>query len=149
MSYTATARTVAAPLSAHYSRESSPDRFSASLVLADDLVGHVVGRSRHGLKQVTDISSARVSVHSQEIDGHWERLVSVRGTNKQLGDALVVLGKQIVWKCVTVPKKKKDGSASFGPGNAGPSPSHSTALPKPSAPLPPSLARQTTTPTRG
>ena len=117
MSYMATARTIAAPLSAHYPRESSPDRFSASLVLADDLVGHVVGCGGRGLKQVADISSARVSVHSQEIDGHWERLVSVWGTDKQLGDALVMLGKRIAQKCVTVPKKKKDGSASSGPGN--------------------------------
>jgi len=76
-SYTTTRQEVAAPLSAHHPRENSPNRFSASLVLADDLVGHVVGCSRHGLKQVADISSARVSVHSQEIDGHWERLVSI------------------------------------------------------------------------
>ena len=148
-SYTATARTVAAPLSAHHPRETSPDRFSASLVLADDLVGHVVGRGGRGLKQVADISSARVSVHSQEIDGHWERLVSVRGTNKQLGDALVVLGKRIARKRVTAPKKKKEGSAFTGSGNAGPGPSRHAALPKPSAPLPPSSAHQTTTPTRG
>ena len=140
MSYTATARTVAAPLSAHHPRESSPDRFSASLVLADNLVGHVVGRGGCGLKQVADISSACVSVHSQEIDSHWEHLVSVQGTDKQLSDALVVLGKRIVWKCVTVPKKKKDSLASSGLGNTGPSPSQRAALSKPSAPLPPSLA---------
>jgi len=148
-SYTATARTIAAPLSAHHPRENSPDRFSASLVLTDDLVGHVVGHGRRGLKQVADISSAQVSVHSQEINGHWECLVSVWGTNKQLGDALIVLGKRIAWKRVTVPKKKKDSSASSGLGNAGPGPLHSVALPKLSAPLPPSSARQTTTPTHG
>ena len=134
---------------AHHPRESSPDRFSTSLVLADDLVGHMVGHSGHGLKQVADISSACILVHSQEINGHWEHLVSIQGTNKQLGDALVVLGKQIARKCVTVPKKKKDGLASFGLGNAGPGPSPQAALPKPSAPSLPSSARQTTTPTRG
>jgi len=48
---------------------------------------------------------------------------------------------------VTVPKKKKDGSASSAPGNAGPGPLPCVALPQPSAPLPPSSARQTTTPT--
>jgi len=148
-SYTATARTVMAPLSAHHPRETSPNRFSTSLILADDLVGHVVGRGGRGLKQVADISSARVSVHSQEINGHWERLVSIRGTDKQLGNALVVLGKRIVWKRVTVPKKKKEGLASTGLGNAGPGPSLHAALPQPSVPLPPSSAHQTTTPTRG
>jgi len=149
LSYTTTHRDVAAPLSAHHPRESSPDRFSASLVLADNLVGHVIGRSGRGLKQVADISSARVSIHSQEIDGHWECLVAIRGTDKQLGDALVVLGKQIAQKRVSIPKKKKDGSASSGPGNAGPGPSQQAALPKPSAPQPQSSAHQTTTPTRG
>jgi len=148
-SYTITRQEVAAPLSAPHPRESSPDHYSASLVLADDLVGHVIGCSRRGLKQVTDISSAHVSVYSQEIDGHWECLVSMWGTDKQLGDALVVLGKWIARKRVTVPKKKKEGSASSTPGNAGPSPSPQVTLPKPSAPQqPPSSARQTTTPTR-
>jgi len=92
-SYTITHREVAAPLSAHHPRESSPDRYSTSLILADDLVGHVIGHGGCGLKQVADISSARVLVHSQEINGHWERLVSMQGTDKQLGNALVVLGK--------------------------------------------------------
>jgi len=91
-------------------------------------------------------SSGVTLVHSQEIDGHWECLVSIWGTDKQLGDALVVLGKWIAWKRVTVPKKKKDGSASSAPGNAGLSPSPQAALPKPSAPPPLSSARQTTTP---
>ena len=148
-SYMTTRREVAAPLSAHHPRESSPDRFSASLVLADDLVGHVVGRGGRGLKQVADISSARVSVHSQEIDGHWERLVSIWGTDKQLGDALVVLGKRIARKRVTVPKKKKGSSAPSALGNAGPGPSPRATLPKPSAPPPPSSARQTTASMRG
>ena len=119
-SYMATHRTVVAPLLVHHPRETSPDRFSASLVLTNDLVGHVVGHGGRSLKQIADISSARVSVHSQEIDGHWEHLVSIRGTDKQLGDALVVLGKQIAWKHVSVPKKKKDGSVSSSPANAGP-----------------------------
>jgi len=82
-----------APLLAHHPREFLPDRFSASLVLAEDLVGHIVGRGGRGLKQVSNLSDARVSVFSQEIDGCSERLISIRGTDKQLGDALVVLGK--------------------------------------------------------
>ena len=69
-SYMATYWTVVAPLLAHHPREISPDRFSASLVLTNDLVGHVVGCGRRSLKQIADISSAHVSVHSQEIDGH-------------------------------------------------------------------------------
>ena len=56
-----TSKPVVAPLLAHHPREFSPDCFSASLVIAKDLVGYVVERGGHGLKQVTDISSAWVS----------------------------------------------------------------------------------------
>ena len=107
----------------------------------------MVGRGGCGLKQITDISSACVSVYLQEINGYWEYLVSVQGTNKQLSDALVVLGKQIAQKHVSVPKKKKNGLASSGPVNAGPGPLCQVALPQPSAPPPQSSACQMTTPT--
>jgi len=43
-------KSVAAPLSAYHSRKFFPNRFSASLVIAEDLMGHVVGRRGHGLK---------------------------------------------------------------------------------------------------
>ena len=43
-------KSVVAPLSAHHPGEFSPDCFSASLVIAKDLMGHVVGRGGHGLK---------------------------------------------------------------------------------------------------
>ena len=104
-----------APLSAHYPREFSLDCFSASLVIAEDLMGHVVGRSGHGLKQITDISSAQVVAFTQEVDGRSERLISIWGTDKQLGDALVVLGKRIACKRVSAPKKRKKGTASSSP----------------------------------
>jgi len=85
------------------------------LVIAEDLMGHVVGHSGHGLKQVTNISSAQVSAFTQEVDGRSEHLVSIRGTDKQLGDTLVVLGKRIVRKRVSAPKKKKKGTGPFQP----------------------------------
>ena len=85
-------------------------------------MGHVVGRGGHGLKQVTDISSARVSAFTQEVNGCSERLVSIRGTNKQIGDALVVLGKRITCKRVSAPKKKKRGMAPSGPVTTAPDP---------------------------
>ena len=109
-------------------------------------MGHVVGRGGHGLKQVTDISSARISAFTQEVGGCSEHLVSIRGTDKQLGDALVVLEKRIARKRVSAPKKKKKGTASSGPVNVAPSPSPRLALQNPSAPITP---RQMATPTRG
>jgi len=80
-------------------------------------MGHVVGCSGCGLKQVTDISSAWVSTFTQEVDSCSEHLVSIWGTDKQLGDALVVLGKQITCKRVSAPKKKKKSTALSGPVN--------------------------------
>jgi len=140
---------VAAPLSAHHPREFSPDHFSASLVIAEDLMGHVVGRGGRGLKQITDISSARVSAFTQEVDGRSERLVSIRGTDKQIGDALVVLGKRIARKRVSAPKKKKRGTASSGPVTTAPGLLPPAALPEPSAPRTRPPPHQTTTPIRG
>jgi len=78
--------------------------------------------------------SARVSAFTQEVDGRSERLVSIRGTNKQIGDALVVLGKQIACKRVSAPKKKKRGTAPSGPVTTAPGPLPPAALPEPSAP---------------
>ena len=140
---------VAAPLSAHHSRKFSPDRFSASLVITEDLMGHVVGCGGRGLKQVTDISSARVSAFTQKVDSRSEHLVSIRGTDKQLSDALVVLGKRIACKRVSAPKKKKKGIAPSGPVNVAPGPPPSVAPQNPSAPRTWPPPRQTTTPTQG
>jgi len=140
-------KSVAAPLSAHHPREFSPDRFSVSLVITEDLMGHVVGCGSRGLKQVTDIFSAQVSTFTQEVDGRLERLVSIRGTDKQLGDALVVLGKRIVRKHVSAPKKKKKGTAPSGPVNVAPGLPPRAAPQNPSAPKTQPLSRQTATPT--
>jgi len=102
-----TTKSIAAPLLAHHPREFLPDRFSVSLVIAKNLMRHVVGRGGHGLKQVTDISSTRVSAFTQKVDSCLEHIVSIWGTDKQLSDALVVLGKWIVQKRVSAPRKKK------------------------------------------
>ena len=130
-------------------REFSPNRFSASLVIAKDLIGHMVGCGGRGLKQVTNISSTRVSAFTQEMDGCSERLVSIWGTNKQISNALVVLGKQIARKHVSAPKKKKHGMAPFGPVTTAPGPPPLAALPEPSAPRTQPPPHQTITPTRG
>jgi len=134
---------------AHHPREFSPDYFSASLVIAEDLMEHVVGCGGRGLKQVTDISSARVFTFTQEVDGCLEHLISIWGTDKQLGDALVMLEKRIVHKRVSAPKKKKKGTAPSGPVNVAPSPPPHAAPQNPSAPRTQPLPRQTATSTRG
>ena len=129
----ATTKSIAAPLLAHHPREFLPDRFSASLVIAKNLVRHVVGRGGRGLKQVTDISSTRVSAFTQKVDSCLEHIVSIWGTDKQLSDALVVLGKWIVQKRVSAPRKKKQDTVTSGLVTAAPG-----LLPR-TAPLQPSV----------
>src|SRR5215471_14447451 len=51
-------------LSAHYPREGEPDRYQASLVIADDLAVHVVGQGGRGLKQVADLSGTGLCCYS-------------------------------------------------------------------------------------
>jgi len=53
--------TASKSVAAHHPREFFSDCFSVSLVIAEDLMGHMVKRSGYGLKQVTNISSAWVS----------------------------------------------------------------------------------------
>jgi len=79
----------------------------------------------------------------------YQHLVSIWGTDKQIGDALVVLGKQIVCKHVSAPKKKKRGTAPSGPVNTAPGPLPSAAFPEPSAPRIRPPPHQTTTLTQG
>jgi len=90
-----------------------------------------------------------ITAFTQEVDGHLERLVSIWGTDKQLNDALVVLGKRIARKRVSAPKKKKKDMASSGLVNVAPSPLPSMAPQNPSAPRTQPPSRQMTTPTRG
>jgi hypothetical protein len=120
--FTGIPATVAVPLSGHHPRDDSPDRYTASLVIAEDLVGHVVGRGGRGLKQVSDISGARLQVFGMMTDGREERHVTIRGTELQLGEALIVLGKRIARKRVHAPAKKKKGSSSPGGESAPPPP---------------------------
>jgi len=69
-----------------------------------------------------------------KVDGCSECLISIQNTNKQLSDALVVLGKQITRKCVSAPKKKKKGMALSGPVNIASGPLPCAAPQNPSAP---------------
>jgi hypothetical protein len=91
-----------------FPKEGQTDRHLVTVVIPDASAQHVVGQGGKGLKQIHDISGARVNAYSVEgsID---ERHVSIRGTDLQIGDALVVLGKRIARKKIRPPKAKKTG----------------------------------------
>ncbi|KAF9469001.1 hypothetical protein BDZ94DRAFT_1304142 [Collybia nuda] len=110
-----------------------------SLVLVDDLAPHVIGRQGRGLKQIHDISGARLTAYAQLKDGVDERHVNIRGSDSQIGDALVIIGKRLARKRVRTPKgKKKDSSGST---SAPAPPAVRSAAPvgplAPPAPIPP------------
>ena len=71
----------------------------------DDQAGHVVGCAGSGLKQVHDISGTKVSVSPTVTAGF--RLVTIRGTNRQVGDALTAISKRLARRCLRSPKTAK------------------------------------------
>ena len=66
----------------------------------------VVGQGRKGLKQIHDISGTRVNAYSVAGGSNNEHHISIRGTDLQISDALILLGKQIAQKKVRLPKTK-------------------------------------------
>ena len=86
--------------------EAKPDRHLITVVVPTDAAAHVVGQSGKGLKQIHDISGARVAAF-QVTTSPDEHHVTIPGTDKQIREALVVLGKRLARKRVHYPTKKK------------------------------------------
>ncbi|KAF7297079.1 hypothetical protein MIND_00940800 [Mycena indigotica] len=102
-------------------------RFSCTLVVPDSAVGHIVGRGGKGLHQAHDTSGAQLRAYSDRA-APGERRVSIRGTDQQIGEALIALGKRFMRKRVRAKKQRQPPSAE------GPAP------PPPVAPVPASHA---------
>jgi KH domain len=83
------------------------DCFQVTVVLPDTVVSHVVGRQGRGLKQVTDISGARVSTFTLNDGPADQHHVTIQGSDIQIRDALVVVGKCLARKRVHSPKASK------------------------------------------
>ena len=66
----------------------------------------VVSQGRKGLKQINDISSARVNAYSVAGGSNNEHHISIRGTDLQITDTLILLGKRNARKKVRPPKMK-------------------------------------------
>lgn len=127
---TATLPDLPLQLAQTFPQEGKPDRHLVTVAIPDASAAHVIGQGGQGLRQIHDISGARVAAYTITAGSRDERHVSIRGTDVQIGDALVVLGKRLARKRVRNPKTKSKSS--------------STAAPPPSqaaAPAPPSMAR--------
>jgi hypothetical protein len=114
-----------------FPQEGKPDRHLVTVAIPDASATHVIGQGGQGLRQIHDISGARVAAYTLAAGSCNERHVSIRGTDVQIGDALVVLGKRLARKRVRNPKAKNKSSST-----AAPPPSQAAAA---SAPL--SMAR--------
>jgi hypothetical protein len=109
----------------------SPACYSCTLVVPDSVVGHIVGRAGAGLHQAHDASGAQLRAFSDRtVPG--ERRVSIRGTDQQIGEALIALGKRFMRKRVRSKKKRllpsSEGHAA-PPAGPVPAASHAKADP--------------------
>ena len=95
------------PLAQTFPMEGKADCHLVTVVVPDDAAMHVIGKGGKGLKQVHDISGARVHAYTLASGSRDERHIAIRGTDLQIGDALVVLGKRVARKRVHPPKKDK------------------------------------------
>jgi len=90
-----------------FPQEGKPDCHLVTVAIPDATAAHVIGQGGKGLKQLHDISGARVSAYMLKSGLRDECHISIHGTDKQIGDALVVLGKRLARKCVCGPTTKK------------------------------------------
>jgi len=98
-----------------FPQEGKPDRHLMTVAIPDASAAHVVGQGGQGLKQIHDISGARVSAFTLASGPRDERLISIRGTDVQIGDALVVLGKRLARKRVRYPTVKSKSTPTAAP----------------------------------
>ncbi|KAG6883772.1 hypothetical protein C0995_011608 [Termitomyces sp. Mi166 len=71
-------------------------RYECALEIPDSLVSHVIGHQGRGLKQAHDLSGSRLAAFAVGPAGNeGRRFVTIRGTDQQIGEALVVIGKRI------------------------------------------------------
>ncbi|THU95830.1 hypothetical protein K435DRAFT_778861 [Dendrothele bispora CBS 962.96] len=78
-----------------------------TLSIPDQQTGHVVGRAGTGLRQIHDISHAKISV-SPPSGSSGLRSVTIRGTAREVGDAISAIGKRLARK--SKKQKKAEGS---------------------------------------
>ncbi|KAK7015737.1 hypothetical protein R3P38DRAFT_3276473 [Favolaschia claudopus] len=71
--------------------------YSCTLVVPDSVVGHIVGRGGKGLHQSHDTLRAQLRAYTDKASP-LERRVSIRGTDQQIGEALIALGKRFMRK---------------------------------------------------
>ncbi|KAG5334189.1 hypothetical protein C0989_004134 [Termitomyces sp. Mn162] len=117
-------------------------------LITNSLVAHIVGHQGQGLEQAHNLSGAWLAAFTVGLagdDGCW--FVTIRSTDQQIGEALVVFGKHIAKWHVHILQKQHSGNAvpAVAPPAPSQDPTSSTPLPSTQQPQPPSLPTLSTT----
>lgn len=128
------------------STEVVQEKITVTLSIPDAQAGHLVGRAGTGLRQIHDISHAKLSVSPTVVSG--SRVVTIRGSSREVGDATTAIGKRLARRRLRTPRstKKKTNPTSPTPVVAGPSKTPSSSTPIPSKPAPSSSSTSRPTP---
>lgn len=102
------------PTSGTFPKEDRPDQHLVTVIVPDALAAHLIGTGGRGLKQIHDMSGAHVRAYEVKDGPAGARHVSIRGSDSQVGDALVVLGKRLARRRVRVPRQKGTKGPSRG-----------------------------------
>ncbi|KAG6858941.1 hypothetical protein C0995_012768, partial [Termitomyces sp. Mi166 len=105
-------------------------RYECALKIPNSLVTHVIGYQGWGLKQAHDLSGswlAAFAVGPAGNEGRW--FVTIRGTDQQIGEAFVVIGKRISKRRVCTLQKQKTGNSALNVAAPALSPSDSDSTP--------------------
>jgi KH domain-containing protein len=118
------------------STQVAQEKISVTLSIPDAQAGHVVGRAGTGLRQIHDLSHAKLSVSPTVVSG--SRVVTIRGSSREVGDATAAIGKRLARRRLRTPRstKKKTIPASTSPvvEKSTTTPSSSTTKPPMQAP---------------
>ena len=106
------------------------EKITVTLSIPDAQAGHLVGRAGTGLRQIHDISHAKLSVSPTVVSG--SRVITIRGSTREVGDATTAIGKRLARRRLRTPRstKKKTTPTSSPPvveGTTKPTPSSSTS----------------------
>jgi hypothetical protein len=129
-----TGRSPAPPIAIQsVSTKAALEKTVVTLQIQEAQAGHLVGRAGNGLREVHDFSRAKVSV-APATGNTGLRPVTIRGSVREVGDALTAIGKRLARRRVRNPRAKKGKNKSAIPPAPAPvSPYVSVVPPPPSS----------------
>jgi KH domain len=78
-----------------------------TISIPDEQAGHVIGHGGTGLKQIHDISHAKITFPPLPTGSTGLRTVTIRGTAREVGDAISAIGKRLARRRIRSPKVKE------------------------------------------